>query len=59
MELYALEANLEPDIGVKIARFLAYVDDFWINRVRVEPLSVYGAVCRTNNFVESWHNTLN
>jgi hypothetical protein len=53
MELYALEANLEPDIGVKIARFFAYVDDFWINRVRVEPLSVYGAVCSTNNFVES------
>lgn len=49
----------QSDRANKCEKFCKYFENEWLKKVTPESFSVFNALDRTNNYIESWHRRLN
>lgn len=54
-----LVAECRQRFGIYFDSFISYYEKEWINLITPEGMSVYGIKDRTNNYIESYHRTIN
>lgn len=56
MEIQRLARDM--DVGHQLVNLFQYFEEFWMGSVTPAGFSVYGCNVRTNNYLESFHNTI-
>lgn len=59
LSLDDLPPNVMAQSRVQLVQFVAYVRNFWLERIGPERFCVYRDANRTNNFLEAQHRLFN